>query len=87
MKRKPLGKGLSALLPKKKGKIHAASMESPRCQRVFTFLSDLCEHSTREIIRKANVCAVNSVVDEIREHGYDIRCRRVADVWLYRMVA
>jgi hypothetical protein len=91
MKRKALGRGLDSLLPKKKGKkkgkIHAAKIaNSPRLQRVLKALRGGVSLSTREIIRIANVCAVNSCVDEIREAGYDIRCHRVANLWVYRMV-
>ena len=70
---------------KKPGKIHAAGINSCRLQRVLSVISDRQEHSTREIIRRAHVCAVNSIIAEMRARGYDIACRRIADVWLYRM--
>lgn len=45
--------------------------KSPRLQRVLEVL----RHSactTREIIERAHVCAVNSCIAELRDNGYDI---------------
>jgi hypothetical protein len=47
-------------------------------------LSDGREHSTLEIIQSAQVCAVNSIVAELRANGCDIRCQRRGDTWFYR---
>ena len=47
---------------------------SPRLQRVLTLLSDEQPHSTRDIMLRANVCAVNSCVAELRENGINIAC-------------
>ena len=69
----------------------AARLESsPRLQRVYALLSDGRERSTLEIVRAAEVCAVNSIVAELRENGCYIECRRAAGrdgapIWLYRM--
>lgn len=60
---------------------------SDRLQRVQTFLSDHQPHSTLEIIRKAHVCAVNSIIAELRENGIPIRCQRRADRWYYELEA
>jgi len=57
--------------------MHAAKLEvSPRLQRVANLLGDGEEHSTREIVHKCNVCAVNSAVSELRANGLNIVCRQ-----------
>ena len=70
--------------------MHAASLErSARLRRVRDLLADGREHSTLDIVREAQVCAVNSIVAELRANGLDITCRqerrREGTVWLYRM--
>ena len=72
--------------------MHAARLDSsPRLRRVHALLSDGIERSTVEIVNAAHVCAVNSIVAELRENGVYIECRRARDaksgrpVWLYRM--
>lgn len=66
--------------------MHAARLaRSPRLRRVLALLSDGREHSTLEIVTGAKVCAVNSIIAELRVNGAEINCRRVGDVWLYRM--
>ena len=73
----------------KRGKIRAALLEnSPRLQRVARFLNDGNWHSTREIIRGCDVCAVNAIVDELREpkNGFDIVCERRGEYWYYKMI-
>lgn len=68
--------------------MHAARIDhSPRLQRVVDLLADGREHSTMEIIDAARVCAVNSVIAELRVNGIHIVCRRVGDVWYYRQEA
>ena len=42
-------------------------------------------HSTRELILAADVCAVNSIVHELRQNGYEIDCVRDGDAWWYRL--
>ncbi len=72
-----------------RGKIKAALLEnSPRLQRVAKFLSDGKPHSTREIIRACDVCAVNAIADELREpqNGFDIDCERRGKYWYYTML-
>ena len=66
---------------------YAKLTKSERLQRAFTLLSDKRPHSTRDIIRKAHVCAVNSIVSELRGNKKKITCTRVGNVWLYRMVS
>lgn len=72
-----------------RGKIKAALLEnSPRLQRVARFLSGGGWHSTREIIRECDVCAVNAIADELREpkNGFDIVCERRGEYWYYKMI-
>lgn len=55
--------------------MHAAPLTSPRLQRALAVLSDGRPHSTRDIVRRARVMAVNAVVSELRQHGAEIICR------------
>lgn len=64
---------------------HAKIEKSDRLQRVHKVLRDRAWHSTRDIMRRAHVCAVNSTVSELRANGYRIECKRVAKRWFYRM--
>lgn len=71
--------------------MHAARIDkSPRLKRVLDLLSDGQEHSTLNISLSARVCAVNSIIAELRANGFRIDCRQVATggerVWYYRMV-
>ena len=53
--------------------IHYAKIEdSERLQRVHKLLSDGRWHSTREIMREADVCAVNTCIAELRANGCPI---------------
>jgi hypothetical protein len=54
--------------------MNAAPLTSPRLQRVLKLLSDGQEHSTRDIVRRAQVMAVNACVSELRAHGAEIHC-------------
>lgn len=64
---------------------------SNRLQRVHQLLSDGGEHSTMDIIRGAEVAAVNSIIAELRDNGCYIECRCTRSptsgerIWLYRM--
>lgn len=58
--------------------IHYARLSnSPRLQRLLAFLRScgFIGASTREIIRGADVCAVNTCIDELRANGFQIECR------------
>ena len=55
--------------------MHAAGLHTPRLQRVLRLLGDGRPHTTRDIVRRANVVAVNAVVAELRTHGAEIGCR------------
>jgi biotin operon repressor len=60
------------------GNINYAKIEtSPRLQRALALLQDGHWHSTRAIVRTADVCAVNSIITELRCNGYDIVTRCV----------
>lgn len=66
-------------------KIHAAK-KSSRLKRVLECLrrwKNLGGVTTRQIIRWANVCAVNSCVSELRAQGHKIRCNRIEGSWFY----
>lgn len=55
--------------------MHYAKVEtSKRLKRVLNLLSDGLPHTTRDIVRRASVCAVNSIISELRMNGYDINC-------------
>jgi hypothetical protein len=58
------------------GHIHAAPLTSPRLRRVLDLLSDGKPRTTREIVRKARVMAVNACISELRHHGAEITCVR-----------
>lgn len=66
---------------------NAKLQNSPRLQRVLTLLSDGRERSTLEIVRGANVCAVNSAIAELRRNGIAIRCQRRAGLYFYQIGA
>ena len=72
--------------------MNAAPLDSPRLQRVLAVLRDGAEHSTRDLVARAHVCAVNSIVAELRANGIAVACRQGAGedgarVWLYRLAA
>ena len=58
--------------------MHAASLISPRLQRVLAVLSDGRPHTTRDIVRKGRVMAVNACISELRQHGAEITCVKQA---------
>lgn len=59
---------------------------SQRLQRVLAVLSDGQEHSTRDIVYEADVCAVNSIIAELRANGVGITCKRQSrNVFTYRI--
>jgi hypothetical protein len=66
--------------------MRAARLEnSPRLQRVLEVLMTGRDLTTLDIVVEAGVCAVNSCIAELRANGFDIRCWREGDVWLYRL--
>jgi hypothetical protein len=38
-----------------------------------------------DIIRNANVCAVNSIISELRQNGINISCQRRGSNWYYTL--
>jgi hypothetical protein len=73
------------------GQIHAATLTSPRLQRVLQLMADGKPRSTRAIVRGAKVMAVSAAMSELRTHGAEISCRREATSngeggrWIYTM--
>jgi biotin operon repressor len=68
--------------------MNAANFDkSDRLQRVYKLLKKGGEYTTLEIIQRAGVCAVNSIISELRQQGYQITCQRRADKWFYRLVS
>jgi len=66
--------------------MNAASIEkSDRLNRVLNLLSRGGEFTTLDIIQSANVCAVNSIIAELRQNGLDINCQRRGDEWFYKL--
>lgn len=66
---------------------HANLEKSQRLIRVHNLLSSGKEYTTRDIVMQANVCAVNSIISELRENGSNIKCERRGDKWYYRKTA
>ncbi|MBI4714425.1 MAG: hypothetical protein HY760_00500 [Nitrospirae bacterium] len=68
--------------------MHRARVEtSPRLQRVLNLLWDGRHRTTREIVLEADVCAVNSIIAELRANGFNIVCTAVGiGKFEYRMV-
>lgn len=59
-------------------RMHAARIEdSPRLQKVLEFLRHKRAATTFEIIQGCNVCAVNSIIAELRANGYNVTCSAV----------
>ena len=58
--------------------------KSDRLKRVVRLMEDGLEHSTMEIIEKARVCAVNSIISELRKNGYRIMAERKKGIWYYQ---
>ncbi len=73
--------------------MNAANLHtSDRLQRVLAVLrsGEKDAYTTMDIVRLAAVCAVNSVISELRANGIAIDCRRAKKhdpaVWQYRLV-
>jgi hypothetical protein len=60
------------------GHIHAGPLTSPRLQRVLQLMADGKPRTTRDIVRKARVMAVNACMAELRHHGAEISCVKQA---------
>ena len=59
---------------------HGRLSTSPRLQRALRVLQAADgEISTYELSRQADVCAVNSVIAELRANGAEITCRQARE--------
>ena len=72
------------------GRIHAATLTSPRLRKVLAVLQGGEPRTTRDIVRKTGVLAVNACIAELRELGAEITCVRKTDPvygprWTYTM--
>lgn len=62
--------------------MHAAKLEhSPRLQQLLSVLRQGRWYSTRELVKLAEVMAINSAADELRENGFDVQCERRGQYW------
>jgi len=59
--------------------------KSTRLKRVLAVLRRGGAYSTRDLIRKAHVCAVNSIIAELRANGKQVECFRRGGVWFYML--
>jgi hypothetical protein len=70
--------------------MHAANIDdSPRLLKVRDFLRRVAAATTLEIIRACDVCAVNSIISELRINGYHITCTAVKGkrgVYAYKLI-
>ena len=70
--------------------MHAGKLEnSPRLQNVLAFLRKHTVATTLEIVQGCGVCAVNSIIAELRENGITIDCNAVKGqrgVYQYRLI-
>lgn len=67
--------------------MHAANLSrSDRLRRVDVLLDSGGEYTTLDIVQQAQVCAVNSIIAELRQNGRQIECTRRGDRWYYRAV-
>ena len=70
---------------------HAHLATSPRLQRALAVLRARRGRwtTTRTLLRAANICAVNSVIAELRENGIAVECEQRVEGgrrrWAYRL--
>lgn len=68
----------ATLEEEKAGSMHSARLaHSDRLQRVLAVLRSGQPMTTRQIVQEASVCAVNSIISELRANGILISCRHV----------
>lgn len=75
------------------GRINAAKLDrSERLQRVLTLLIENRHRwlTTRQIMRLSHVCAVNTVIAELRDNSAEIECKTTVlrdgkRRWSYRL--
>lgn len=60
------------------GTMHAAKLEdSPRLRKVLDYLRRTGPATTIQIVKGCDVCAVNSIIAELRSNGFVIICTAV----------
>lgn len=59
---------------------------SERLQRTDALLASGLEYSTLDIIQQAHVCAVNSIISELRANGRNIKCQRKNGLFYYQVI-
>lgn len=64
---------------------NAKLSKSDRLKRVLKVLKRGGAYSTRDLISKAKVCAVNSCISEIRANGKRVECFRRGNIWFYML--
>jgi len=76
-------------MAKRKNRIHAANLiNSDRLSDVYALLRDEEWHGTREIVHACDVCAVNTIIAELRDNGLRIETRCVGQGrYEYRLAA
>jgi len=70
--------------------MNAAKLKtSDRLQRVLAVLRSGWKdaYTTMDLIRLAHVCAVNSIIAELRANGIPVACWREKNLWNYRLGA
>lgn len=65
---------------------YARYATSARLQRLLLFLADGKPHTTRQIGLGADICAVNSAIDELRENGFDVPCIKKSRPAIYQLI-
>lgn len=65
---------------------HAKLQNSMRLKRVMAVLRKGGAYTTRDLIRRAHVCAVNSIISALRENGKRIDCFRKGRKYYYMLV-
>ena len=67
--------------------MHAATLaRSSRLQRLRAVLRDRKPHSTRDLMRRAHICAVSAAISELRHgNGMNIACKRRGCIWFYQL--
>ena len=66
--------------------MHYARLEhSPRLQRLLAVLRQGGWYSTRDLVKQAEVMAINSAADELRANGFNVECERRGQYWYYRL--
>ena len=67
--------------------MHARNLKTNKIlQRVHKLLSDGRQYSTRDIVHKANVCDVGSIVRELRENDVPVsKAKKIGKYFYYRL--